>query len=105
MNIFRPRGLVLYFTRKLPAFKDITIAIDIGFHYYAIDKIFYAGQGMYEVLFLVIEDRDNFLSSSTVLINQQVVHVFPWQPVRLIKKELLTNCPIWVEFFGLPSFL
>lgn len=69
------------------------------------DKIFFAGQGLYEVLFHLAEDRDKFLTSPTVLLNQQVVHVFPWQPVRLIKEELLTNCPVWVEFIDLPSFL
>lgn len=105
MNIFRRRGLVLYFTGKLPVISDIAMAIDAGFQYYAVDKIFYAGNGLYEVLFYVGEDRDKFLSTPTVLLAEQVVHVLPWQPVRLIKEELLTRCPVWVELIDLPSFL
>lgn len=89
----------------MPVISEITMAIDVGFEYYAVDKIFYIGNGLYEVLFHVAKDRDNFLSTPTVLLNAQVVHVLPWQLVRLIKEELLTNCPIWVEFKDLPSFL
>ena len=33
------------------------------------------------------------------------MHVLPWQPVRIIKDELLANCPVWVELVELPSFL
>lgn len=105
MNIFRRRGLVLYFTGKLPVISEIAMAIDAGFQYYAVDKIFYAGNGLYEVLFYISEDRDTFLSTPTVLLNDQVTHVLPWQPVRLIKEELLTRCPVWVELIDLPSFL
>lgn len=105
MNIFRRRGLVLYFTGKLPIIAEIAMAIDAGFAYYAVDKIFYAGNGLFEVLFYVTEDRNKFLSTPTVLLHDQVVHVLPWQPVRLIKEELLTRCPVWVELIDLPSFL
>ena len=79
--------------------------IDAGFGYYAIDKIFYAGNGLFEVLFDNLDNRDLFLSTPTILLNQQVVHVVPWQPVRIIKDELLTTCPVWVELVDLPSFL
>lgn len=105
MNIFRRRGLVLYFTGKLPVITEIAMAIDAGFEYYAVDRIFYAGNGLFEVLFHVEGDRDKFLSTPTVLLHDQVVHVLPWQPVRLIKEELLTRCPVWVELIDLPSFL
>lgn len=105
MNIFRRRGLVLYFTGKLPVISEIAMAIDAGFEYYAVDKIFYAGNGLFEVLFHVEGDRDKFLSTPSVLLHDQVVHVLPWQPVRLIKEELLTRCPVWVELIDLPSFL
>ena len=99
---FKERGLVLYFTGRLPQIRDIAMDIDAGFGYYAVDKIFYAGNGLYEVLFHNPENRDLFLSTPTVLLKQQVVHVLPWQPVRIIKDELLNTCPVWVD---LPSFL
>ena len=102
---FRERGLVLYFTGKIPQIRDIAMDIDAGFGYYAVDKIFYAGNGLFEVLFHNNVNRDLFLSTPTVLLKQQVVHVLPWQPVRIIKDELLTTCPVWVELVDLPSFL
>lgn len=105
MNIFKISGLVLYFTGKLPVIKDIAMAIDAGFSYYAIDKNNYIGNGLFKVLFHIIEERDKFLSAPTVLLCNQVVHVMPWQPVRLIKEELLYNSPVWVELIDLPSFL
>ena len=95
----------MYFTGKLPLIRDVAQDVDAGFGYYAIDKIFYAGNGLFEVLFYSDADRDTFLSTPTVLLNQQVVHVLPWQPVRLIKEELLTNCPVWVKLIDLPAFL
>ena len=102
---FKDRGLVLSFTGKLPQVRDIAMDIDAGFGSYAVDKILYAGNGLYEVLFHNHENRDLFLSTPTVLLKQQVVHVLPWQPVRIIKDELLTICPVWVELVDLPSFL
>ena len=79
--------------------------VDAGFGHYAIDKIFYAGNGLFEVLFYCSEDRDVFLSTPTILLKQKVVHVLHWQPVRLIKEELLTNYPVWVDLIDLPAFL
>ena len=105
MYKFKERGLVLYFTGKLPLIRDIAADIDAGFGYYAVDKIFYAGNGLFEVLFNIPDNRDVFLSTPTVLLKDQVVHVLPWQPVRIIKDELLTRCPVWVELVDLPSFL
>ena len=105
MYKFKERGLVLYFTGRLPQIRDIAMDIDAGFGYYVVDKIFFAGNGLYEVLFHNTESRDLFLSTPTVLLKQQVVHVLPWQPVRIIKDELLTMCPVWVELVDLPSFL
>ena len=46
--------------------------------YYAVDKIFFAGNGLFEVLFHNSKNRDLFLSTPTVLLKQQVVHVLPW---------------------------
>ena len=46
-----------------------------------------------------------FLSTPLVLLHDQVVHVMPWQLVRLIIKELLHNCLVWVELINLSSFL
>lgn len=105
MYKFRERGLVLYFTGRLPQITDIAMDIDAGFGYYAVDKIFFAGNGLFEVLFHNSVNRDLFLSTPTVLLCQQVVHVLPWQPVRIIKDELLSTCPVWVELVELPSFL
>ena len=105
MYKFKERGLVLYFTGRLPQIRDIAMDIDAGFGYYVVDKKNFAGNGLYEVLFHNQESRDLFLSTPTVLLKQQVVHVLPWQPVRIIKDELLTMCPIWVELVDLPSFL
>ena len=96
---------MLYFTGRLPQIRDIAMDIDAGFGYYAVDKIFYAGNGLYKVLFHNPANRDLFLSTPTVLLKQQVVHVLPSQPVRIIKDELLTTCPVWVELVDLPSFL
>ena len=79
--------------------------IDAGFGYYVVDKIFYAGNGLYKVLLHNPANRDLFLSTLTVLLKKQVVHVLPWQPVRIIKDELLTTCPVCVELVDLPSFL
>lgn len=95
----------MYYSTKLPIIRDIVIAVDAGFSYYAVDKIFYVGHGLYEVLFHLTEDRNTFVSTPSVLLNGQVVYVLPWQPVRLIKEELLTNCPVLVELIDLPSFL
>ena len=99
--------MALYFFGKLPVISEIVMAIDADFEYYAMDKIFYAGNGLYEVLFYMAEDRDKFLSTPIVILNAQVVHVLPWQqqPIRLIKEELLTNCLVWVELIDLPCFL
>ena len=48
---FRERGLVLYFTWRLPLIRDIAMDIDARFGYYAVDKIFFASNGLFEVLF------------------------------------------------------
>ncbi|KAH7276962.1 hypothetical protein KP509_39G028200 [Ceratopteris richardii] len=34
-----------------------------------------------------------------------MAHVFPWKPVKAMKKELLFKCPVWVELVDLASFL
>ena len=81
------------------------MAIDAGFEYYVHDKIFYVGNGLFEVLFHIPDDRDNLLSTPTVLLSNQVVHVLFWQPVYLIKEKLLTNCPVWVDLIDLSLFL
>lgn len=40
MDIFCRRGLVLYFSTKLRIVRDVAMATDAGFGYYAIDKLF-----------------------------------------------------------------
>lgn len=57
------------------------------------------------MLFHLKEDRDKFISTPIVLLHHQVVPVLPWKPVKLIKEDLLSNCPVWVELYNLPSLL
>ncbi|KAI5077977.1 hypothetical protein GOP47_0007801 [Adiantum capillus-veneris] len=40
LSIFQERGLVLFFTGKLPAIQDIARNLDGGFQHPAVDKIF-----------------------------------------------------------------
>ena len=70
MDVFRQRGLVLYFTSKLPMIRDIAMDLDAGFGHYDVDKLFYAGNGLYEILFYSTEDRDVFLSTPTIQLKQ-----------------------------------
>ena len=44
--------------------------IDAWFVYYAVDKIFYAGNGLFEVLFDNLDNRDLFLSTPIILLKQ-----------------------------------
>lgn len=55
------------------------------------DKILYDGSGLFEVLFHVLEERDTFLFTTIVSLTKLVVHVLPWQPVCLIKEDLLAT--------------
>lgn len=68
----------MLFSSRLPPIKDIALAIDNGFGMLVIDKIFYAGQGLYEVLFAKNQIRDAFLSQPTVILFGEVVHVLDW---------------------------
>lgn len=45
------------------------------------------------------------MSQPTIILFGQVVHVFDWKPIKKIKEVLLSQCPMWVEFSDLPSFL
>lgn len=89
--------LLFCYSGRIPVIRDIATAIDHGFGGLAIDKIFYAGQGLYEILFAKSVDRDAFLSQPTVILFGQVVHVLEWQPIKKIKDALLSQCPVWVE--------
>lgn len=60
MNIFRWQGLVFYLQGKILVIFENAMEIDARFEYYAVDKFFYVGNGLYEVLFHTIEDRENF---------------------------------------------
>ena len=68
MSVFRKRGLVLHFPSRLPLVREIAYDIDAGFGTYSVDKIFYAGNGLFEVLFHVSKDRDLFLSTPSILL-------------------------------------
>lgn len=103
--VFTSRAVVLFFTGRLPLIRDIALVIDAGFGSVAIDKIFYAGQGLYEILFVQQQDKTAFLSQPTIILFGQVVHVFDWKPIKKIKEALFYQCPVWVEFIDLPSFL
>ncbi|KAI5073121.1 hypothetical protein GOP47_0011134 [Adiantum capillus-veneris] len=92
--IFQTRVVVLYFTRNLPSIGEVAGFTDHGFRIIVVDKIFYSGSGLFEVLFFKTEDQKSFLSSSIVILYGQVVHVLQWQPIRTIKEELLSKCPI-----------
>lgn len=105
ISVFKSRAVVLLFSGRLPAIHDIALAIDQGFGNPVIDKLFYAGQGLYEVLFIKAPDRDAFLSQPSVILFGQIVHVFEWQPIKQVKEALLSQCPVWVEYIDLPSYL
>lgn len=105
VTVFSSRAVVLFFTGRLPQMRDIAVAIDTGFGAPVVDKIFYAGQGLYEILFVKAQDKSAFLTQPSIILFGQVVHVFDWKPMKKIKEALLSQCPVWVEFIDLPSFL
>lgn len=77
MNVFCKRGLVFLFSSRLPRIQDIACMIDEGFGYYVVDKIFYTGNSLLEVLFLAQEDQDIVLSTPSMLLHGTVIHVMP----------------------------
>ncbi|KAI5065736.1 hypothetical protein GOP47_0020431 [Adiantum capillus-veneris] len=73
VSAFKPRAIVPYFTGKLPALNEIAGFLDRGFQRAVVDKVFYNGSGLYEVLFLQ-QKAKRFLSIHPLLFS--VVKLF-----------------------------
>ncbi|MCO5576920.1 hypothetical protein L7F22_030741 [Adiantum nelumboides] len=82
VSAFKTRAIVLYFIGKLLPLHKIAGFLDQGFKKAVVDKVFYNGSGLYEVLFFSFEAQKAFQQASTIILCGQVVHVFPWQPIK-----------------------
>ncbi|KAH7443792.1 hypothetical protein KP509_02G051000 [Ceratopteris richardii] len=103
--MFHERGLLLFFTTHIPLEVDVALAINESVDKNVVDKVFYSGHGLFEVVFMDSNMRAQFLELQTIFLCGLMAHVFPWKPVKAMKEELLYKCPVWVELIDLPSFL
>ncbi|KAH7433015.1 hypothetical protein KP509_07G050500 [Ceratopteris richardii] len=104
IRMFHERGLLLFFTARIPLALDVAHAINASVER-EVDKVFYSRHGLFEV---ILKDRDiklQFLEQQTIFLCGLMAHVFPWKPIKAMKEELLFKCPVWVELIDLPSFL
>ncbi|KAH7415233.1 hypothetical protein KP509_14G033400 [Ceratopteris richardii] len=103
--MFHERGLLLFFTSRIPLAMDVAHAVNASVEKDVVDKVFYSGHGLFEVIFGDVNVKLQILEQQTVFLCGLMVHVFPWKPVKAMKEELLYKCPEWVELIDLPSFL
>ncbi|KAH7414805.1 hypothetical protein KP509_14G011900 [Ceratopteris richardii] len=104
-RMFHERGVLLFFTTRIPLAVDVAHAINACVEREVVDKVFYSGHGLFEV---ILNDNDiklRFLEQQTIFLCGLMANVFPWKPVKAMKEELLYKCPVWVELIDLPSFL
>ncbi|KAH7421205.1 hypothetical protein KP509_13G045400 [Ceratopteris richardii] len=103
--MFHERGLLLFFIGRIPLAVDVAYAINMNVGNDVVDKVFYSGHGLFEVVLRDNNMKLQFLEQQTIFLCGLVAHVFPWKPVKAMKEELLYKCPVWVELVDLPSFL
>ncbi|KAH7302241.1 hypothetical protein KP509_23G062000 [Ceratopteris richardii] len=104
--MFHERGLLLFFTTRIPVEVDVANAINASVEKEVVDKVlFYSGHGLFEVILNDNAVKLQFLEQQTIFLCGLMAHVFPWKPVKAMKEELLYKCPVWVELIDLPSFL
>ncbi|KAH7280109.1 hypothetical protein KP509_37G052500 [Ceratopteris richardii] len=104
-RMFHERGLLLFYTARIPLAVDVAHGINESVERDVLDKVFYSGHGLFEV---ILKDRDiklQILEQQTIFLCGLMAHVFPWKPVKAMKEELLFKCPVWVELIDLPSSL
>ncbi|KAH7297421.1 hypothetical protein KP509_26G069000 [Ceratopteris richardii] len=94
--MFHEKDLLLFLTARIPLAVDVAYAINSKVGKDVVDKVFYSGHGLFEVIF---NDND------TVFLCGLMAHVFPWKPMKAMKEQLLYKCPVWMELVDLPSFL
>ncbi|KAH7285062.1 hypothetical protein KP509_33G010700 [Ceratopteris richardii] len=103
--MFHEKGLLLFFTTRITLAVDVAHAINAKVEKDVVNKVFYSGNGLFEVIFNDNDVRSQFLEQQTVFLCGLMAHVFPWKPVKAMKEELLYKCPVRVELIDLPSFL
>ncbi|KAH7278477.1 hypothetical protein KP509_38G043300 [Ceratopteris richardii] len=103
--MFHERGLLLFFTMRIPLAVEVAHAINASVDKQVVDKVFYSGHGLFEVIFNDNSVKLQLLEQQTIFLCGLMAHVFPWKPVKAMKEELLYKCLVWVELIDLPSFL
>ncbi|KAH7423858.1 hypothetical protein KP509_12G077500 [Ceratopteris richardii] len=103
--MFHEKVLLLFFTTRIPLAMDVAHAINASVEKEVVNKVFYSGNGLFEVIFNDNAVKSQFLEQQTVFLCGLMAHVFPWKPVKAMKEEILYKCPVWVELIDLPSFL
>ncbi|KAH7432766.1 hypothetical protein KP509_07G038900 [Ceratopteris richardii] len=103
--MFHERGVLLFFTGRIPLAVDVAYAINANVGNDVVGKVFYFGHGLFEVIFNDNNINMQFLEQQTVFLCGLVAHVSPWKPVKAMKEELLFKCLVWVKLVDLPSFL
>ncbi|KAH7281705.1 hypothetical protein KP509_36G059500 [Ceratopteris richardii] len=103
--MFHERDLLLFFTTRIPLGVDVARAINANVDKEVVDKVFYSGHGLFEVIFNDNGVKSQFLEQETIFLCGLMAHVFPLKLVKAMKEELLYKCRVWVELIDLPSFL
>ncbi|KAH6558569.1 hypothetical protein KP509_1Z057000 [Ceratopteris richardii] len=104
-RMFHERGLLLFFTTRIPVAVDVAHAINASVEKEVVDKVFYSGHGLFEVILNDNAIKLQLMEQQTIFLCGLMAHVFPWKPVKAMKEELLYKCRVWVELIDLPSFL
>ena len=93
---FYDRGVILYFTSKLPLVSWIKQWLNSFIMPNCVEDVYVGPRGFYDVVFRSSEHRTTLMAKVPIFFDRRLVHVMEWVPVVDYKDLLKQQCPIWV---------
>ena len=93
---FYDRGVILYFTSKLPLVSWIKQWLNSFIMPNCVEDVYVGPRGFYDVVFRSSEHRTTLMAKVPIFFDRRLVHVMEWVPAVDYKDLLKQQCPIWV---------
>lgn len=97
-------GLFFYFMGKPPTEEEFQRWFnEVHGSKAVLCKFHFAGKGFYQAM-VEQESQRQYILSTVSAFKGNIVYVIPWSPAFKPEEILMFQCPVWVEFPGLPYF-